>query len=62
MMDNLGIWRALTGDQIYIDDYAALLDLDIEHNAMMALAVLIPPAVCDGLARRLNCHGTPRNR
>jgi poly(A) polymerase len=53
MMDNLGIWRALTGEQIYIDDYAALLDLDIEHNAMMALAVLIPPAVCDGLARRL---------
>ena len=53
MMDNLGIWRALTGDQIYIDDYAALLDLDIEHNAMTALAVLIPPAVCDGLARRL---------
>jgi len=53
MMDNLGIWRALTGDQIFIDDYAALLDLDIEHNAMMALAVLIPPAVCDGLARRL---------
>jgi poly(A) polymerase len=53
MMDNLGIWRALTGDQIYIDDYAALLNLDIEHNAMMALAVLTPPAVCDSLARRL---------
>ncbi len=53
MMEEMGIWQALTGDRICLDDYAALLDLGIDHDAVLGLAALTPAHICDGLAKRL---------
>lgn len=55
LMDALGVWRALIGDKVKIDDYSDLLGLKIEHDHydLLSLAVLIPEHRCEQLASRL---------
>ena len=63
MMDNLGVWQALTGGQVWADHYADLLDLLVDDvgviagdetaQAILGLAVLMPADLCEGLAKRL---------
>lgn len=53
LMEEMGIWQALTGDRLCLEDYAALLDLGIDDDAILGLAALTPAGNCDGLAARL---------
>lgn len=63
MMDNLGVWQALTGGQVWADHYADLLDLTRGHEganeggqnaqALLGLAVLLSATLGEGLAKRV---------